>query len=625
MRTSPSPALRAITSAAALPFLFFSISAATSFAVDASSDTANLETIQVTANRTEQSITNTLHAVTVLTRSDIEASTATSLEDLLSRLAGVNVAKTGGAGQTASVFVRSTESDHLLVMVNGMRLASVTTGAAALNLIPLEQIERIEFVRGSRSGVYGSEAIGGVLQIFTTTNASGGYASIEAGSSSIQNLRGGYNWSSDKVNAGFTVTHNKTDAIDAFKNMNPDKDGYDNKAFTLNLKGQVSDKVSISGKMFKAEGETDFDTTYSTTLNDVNKFVQQAISITADHQITDSFSFTVDIGQSRDEMKTRNDITAIVFTESFFNSSSDQASIKADFSSKGSLNYSLAYDFRNDQIDDSSAIFKQTARDNHGLYAGIFYAPKKHQFQADIRIDDNEAFGNHTTGTLGYGLQTSNRIKISTTIATGLKTPTFSDLYYPDSPPFYYSNPDLQPETSQSLELGISQHSKSNNWRISLFQNDISDLITFSGTTMVNLDEARIRGIELEGGLSVATLEIQGNISWIDAEDKNTGEALLRRPKQSAAISLGRSWNNFSASLQAHYVGKSEDMDWSAWPAARVELDAYSLLDLKLDYQLSNKLELFASFTNILDKEYETVLNYNQPGFESLIGLRFRQ
>ncbi len=616
MKISPTLFVRAAT----LSYLSFSLLPLTTF-----SEPASLETIQVTANRVEQPVTETLQIVTVLTREDILASTATSLEDLLSRLAGVTVAQTGGAGQTASVFVRGTETDHLLVLVNGMRLASVTTGAAALNLVPLEQIERIEFVRGTRSGVYGSEAIGGVLQIFTTANKSGGYAMIEAGSSNTLNLADSYNWSNEKISGGFTIAHSQSDAFDAFKNMNADRDGHDNTSIGLNLKLQSNDKVSVAGKLFMAKGETDFDTTFMPTESDRNKYLQQAVSITAEHQMTDSFSFIIDIGQTRDEMKSRNTITSSSWSESFFNSRSDQASIKADFNPHDSVYYMLGYDLRDDKITGSSAIFKQTSRDNHGVFSGISYTPGNHQLQADIRVDDNEAFGKHTTGSLGYGLQLSNDIKLSATSATGLKTPTFSDLYYPDSPPFYFSNPDLKPETSKSFEVGISQYFGSGHWRASLFQNDISDLITFSGATMINLDEARIRGVELEGSFTIATLDIRANISWLNAEDKNTGDALLRRPKQSAAVTLGRSWRDLSASLQARYVGKSEDLDFSSFPASRVNLDAYSLVDLKLDYQLSSQLQLFVKLTNILDKEYETVLNYNQTGFEGLIGLRFRQ
>ncbi len=618
MKISPALFVRAAT------LSFVSLSSVAVFADKTRSTAAELETIQVTANRYEQAVTETLHAVTILTRDDIEASSATSLEGLLSRLAGITLAKTGGAGQTASIFVRGTETDHLLVMVNGTRLASVTTGAAALNLIPLEQIERIEFVRGARSGVYGSEALGGVLQIFTTTNNDGGFASIEAGSARTQNLRGGYNWSNADFNAGFTISHNKTDSIDAFKNMNADKDGYDNTAMSLNLKGRLTDKVSIAGKFFKADGETAYDSTFAPTMSDTNKHAQQTAGISVNHQISDTFSFIVDFSQARDKVKNRNTAISGTWSESFFNSRSDQAAIKADLNLNDNLHYTFGYDFRDDIIDSSSA-FKQTSRDNHGLYSGIAYSPGQHLLQADIRIDKNNSFGKHTTGSLGYGLMLVNAIKLNATAATGLKTPTFSDLYWPDSPPFYYSNPGLEPETSKSLEMGISQYTKPGHWRISLYQNDIDDLITFSGTTIVNLDEARIRGIEFEGGLSVAGFDIQGNISLIKAEDKNSGNELLRRPKQSAAITLGKSWNNFSASLQAHYLGESEDLNFSSWPASRVTLDAYNLVDLKLDYQLTPQLQLFANFTNILDKEYETVLNYNQPGLEGLIGLRFRQ
>ena len=581
-----------------------------------------LETIQVTASRFAETVDETLTPVTVISREDIEQGTARDLPELLQSLPGISIAQSGGPGQNASLFLRGTESDHTLVLIDGVRIGSVSTGAAALQYLPLEQIEKIEIVRGPRSSLYGSEAIGGVIHIFTRKGKKF-HGSLSGGS--YQTVQGdlGYSLAGENTSADFTVAGKKTDGINALKGSNPDKDDYENTSVSAHVNHRFSDTTRFHLNVLHARGKNDFDNPSNLTSKEHSDFVQQSFQTRLDFAPSGKFDASVSLGQSRDKLETQGS------SPRNFNTTINQFTIQGNYAITDNHFLATGVDYRDDRLKSSTA-FDKTSRDNVGVFAVWRGGFGQHDLNLGLRHDDNEAFGGHTTGSLEYGFHITEQYRLTAAYGTAFKTPTFNDLYFPNSA-FFVSNPDLDPETSESFEAGIRGNHDKFHWNLHAFHTSIEDLIAYTSDpvtfvgTMDNIDEAEINGVELVAGTKIKGHQIEFGYTWTDTEDKKTGQPLLRRPENTAQLNVSRDIGNFSASINLSYHGSSEDLDFSSFPAQRVKLDAYTLLNLGMQYQLTKQWKLFAKFNNLLDEDYETVLGYNQPGFNGYLGVRFNQ
>jgi len=590
----------------------------------AQASATELDTIQVTANRLALTADETLAPVTIINRDEIELSAAKDLPELLQALPGISISQTGGPGQPASLFMRGTESDHTLVLIDGVRIGSVSTGAAALHFLPLDQIEKIEIVRGPRSSIYGSEAIGGVIQIFTRRkNKSSLHASVSGGSYQTRKGDLGFDWVQKNTSLGLTLAGEKTDGINAFKTTDPDKDGYENSSFNAHLKHQLSDAVKLQINALRAEGENDFDNTFNPASKESSDFVQQTVSIHFNYMPSDNLDVSFTAGQSRDELETQGSFP------STFDTKINQLSTQVNYFLNNSQHFVSGVDYRDDKLQ-STTTFDENSRDNLGIFAAWFGEFSRNHLNVSLRNDDNEAFGNHTTGSLEYGFDISGQLRLTAAYGTAFKSPTFSDLYFPDSA-FFVSNPDLDPETSESFEIGLRGNHAAYNWQVNAYRTNIDDMIAFTSDpvtfvgTVDNIDEAEINGLEIEGNTILKGHKVSLSYSYTDSEDKKTGQVLLRRPKNIARLDVSRSFKNFSANINLSYNGSREDLDFSNFPAQRVKLKSYSLLNIGMKYKLTDQWKLFAKLNNLLDKDYEIVFGYNQPGFNGYLGISYNQ
>jgi len=584
----------------------------------------DLDAIQVTANRHAQTADETLAPVTIISRDEIELSAAKDLPELLQAQTGISIAQTGGPGQLASLFMRGTESDHTLILIDGVRIASVSTGAAALHFLPLDQIEKIEIVRGPRSGLYGSEAIGGVIQIFTRRqNESGLHASLTGGSHKTVDANLGFDWIQKNTSLGFNLAGKKTGGINAFKTSDPDKDGYENISFNTQLSHQFSNFVKLSFNALRAEGENDFDNTFDPTSKESSDFVQQAINARLDLIPSDKLDFSFTLGQSRDELETMGSFP------SNFDTKISQTSIQGNYSLHNNLQLSAGIDYRDDKLK-SSTVFDENSRDNLGVFTAWQGNFGGHHLNLSLRNDDNEAFGKHTTGSLEYGFNINEQLRLTAAYGTAFKTPTFNDLYFPDSA-FFISNPNLDPETSESFEIGLRGNQALFDWSLNAYRTNIEEMIAFTSDpvtflgTVDNIDEAEINGVELEGSTVLKGHKVSLSYSYTDSEDKKTRQSLLRRPENTATIDVSRGFRDFRANINLSYNSSRKDLDFSSFPAQRVRLGGYTLLNIGMQYKLSDQWKLFAKLNNLLDKNYETVFGYNQPGFNGYAGISYNQ
>ncbi len=610
--------------------LAIAASACFSVSVQAADSATELDTVVVTTSRTAQSLQQALAPITVIERAQIERRQVNSLPELLRGEAGISLANSGGPGKATSVFLRGTESDHVVVLVDGVKIGSATLGGAAWQDIPLEQIERIEIARGPFSSLYGSEAIGGVIQIFTrrpqgqfvptlgvafgSDNArrySGGVAGRSQGDLSE---RGG--WYS--VNA----VHDETDGINAYLNTadsgyDPDRDGYRNDSLNVAGGWRFNPQWDADVQALRAESRNEYDgSIYSGNLA---KNVQQVVGGSLRYVPSDGLKFTASAGASSDLADSYYDSVYI----STYDTRHTYGTLQADVDAGPGL-LTVGFDWQRDEVESSDTYDRDRRTDRAG-FAQWQQRFGTQSLQASLRRNDNSQFGGKTTGSLLWGWDFADHLRLTASYGTAFKAPTFNELYYPA-----YGNPLLGPETSQSVELGLRGAYDWGNWTLNAFQTRAEDLIAYDSSLLDaahpfgqpnNIDKARIRGIEAGYDTTVAGWTLRTALTWLDPRadgQSNHGNWLPRRARQSGRVDLDRSFGDVSVGASLFAAGRRYEDLANATPLA-----GYGLFDLRMSYAVSASWNVGLSANNVFDRQYETARWYNQPGRSYLLTLRY--
>ena len=595
------------------------------------------KTVIVTATRTAQTADEVLSSVTVISREDIERRQARSVEDLLRGTQGISITNNGGPGKNTSVFMRGTESDHILVLIDGVRAGSATSGGAAYGNIPIEQIERIEIVRGPRSSLYGSEAIGGVIQIFTRKGGKEGFTpsfSIGGGSYGTFNgsaglsgrsKRGWFNMNiSGKNTNGFNSCSGKPSPKGAgcFTNE-PDRDGYQNVAGSFRAGYLFKNGLDIETNFMRSSGKVNYDGTYSNK----SELVQQVFGGKARYSPFEFWKVTLAGGRSREN--SRDFLGQEKNFISRFDSRRDTITLQNDFTLNKSHLLTVGADYKNDTVS-SSADFEVTSRNNLGAFAQHQATVFKQDLELSIRYDENEQFGGNVTGGAGWGYTVTEWLRFTANVGTAFKAPTFNELYYPGG----YSNANLRPEESVSYELGTSGKIKQTNWAFNIYETQIHDLIANDASWVPqNINKVRIRGFEGMISTQIKKWQINTNLTLLDTQNKssgiNRGNILPRRAKESFRFDVNRkfdkfklfglSFNKYTIGTQLLVVGQRYDD-----LANTRKLDSYVKLDIRGEYTLNQNWRLQGRIENISNERYETASFYNQPGRNFFITLRYQ-
>lgn len=580
-------------------------------------------TVIVTATRTIQSIEDALSSVTIITRADIQARQATSVQELLTGEAGVQISNNGGLGKATAVFVRGTDADQVLVLVDGVKLTSATLGTTAFEYLPVEEIDRIEVVRGPRSSLYGSEAVGGVIQIFThrgqgepqlTASAGGGSHNTENTSACLSGSTSSlsYSLSSSYLGSEGYASCRGTPVPPGGGCFTFDfaPDGFHTVSQSARIGYDFSDTANAEFTALRAQGGTRFAGTF---VNHEN-FVQQTAGATGRWSPLPSLRLTIRAGQSRDEAT--DDLNFV--PQSRFDTLHSQGTLQADWQLAPQHLLTLGTDAQRDSVASSVGYALSSRRDIGGFleYQGGFASER---FSISARHDDNEQFGGQATGSAAWSHRFAGGPRLTASFGTAFRAPTFNELYYP-----FFGNPALRPEHSRSAELGVDGSRGEAQWSLHTFETRVNDLIAFDSSFLpANIETAAIRGAEGQVTARRAASTASLIVTWLDPRNRTPGSAeggnlLPRRATLSGRLELGHQWASARLTARLNAVGpRFEDI------ANTHRLGGYITLDLLSSLAPTPQWSVEAKVANVSGRHYETAEFYPQDGRTGWITLRY--
>jgi vitamin B12 transporter len=631
--------IRSFLCTGALAFLAPCIGAPAVAAQDPASE-AIAENIVVTGARMAQPLSDTLPDTTLITREQIREQQATDLAELLARQPGVQFSRLGGAGSQASVFLRGGDSNQVLVLVDGMRINSPLSGAAALGGIDTGSIERIEIVRGNLSSLYGSEAIGGVVQVFTRAGAKdGASALVEAGSGRTRNASVDISGSSGAVlrwtlDAGLreqTVISSENPA--EMPGANPGLDGNHNHHGSLNVDWR-SGADSLHAFAMGSRNDTSWDDNYdasftqyqlsSVTATRLEQSSASAVGATATHEARLA-TLRLDLAQSRDDSVNTSSLPASYDTDTFASRSRRVAlagTVHGDgiewasgaelLAQDGSI-LALAADYTT-----GAYSYPTTSVSRHvgSAWTGATGHEGAAQWQLNLRRDHYSDAGAATTGLAGAGWRVLPAWMVTAQWSSAFRAPSFSDLYYPG-----FSNPSLRPEHARSAELGARWHDGGASASLIAYRNRTRDLVQLRGIVPMNVARGAVDGWELQADSGAGAMNWGGSLSHTSARNLDTGLALPRRATWSAQLHAHARSGPWSGGVEAGRAGARDDVNFNPYPSVRVSLAPYTLARVTLERDLTTNLRLRLRVENALDQHYELAYGYNTVPRIAILGV----
>lgn len=599
-------------------------------AIPNSSYAASLDEIVVTASRMPQALDKTLADTSVINEQDIKKSGATDVSTLLRSLPGVEVSQTGGLGGTASIFIRGTNSNQLLVLLDGVRVGSATTGATAFEHIMLDSIERIEVVRGNVSSLYGSEAIGGVIQLFTrqgrgapTFNASAG-----AGSHGMQRASAGFSGEVNDTSFNVSAGKVRTEGVSAINAMqvpsaNPNRNGYDNSTLAAQIKHAINGDHLLSASVFNTRSNLSWDNAFGLP-TDLNNTVQNVskFSLASDDQLSAIWHSQVKLAQGEDSSRTYGGFPSL------FQTRSNQFSWQNDLKIATGQQLNFAAEHLGQAVT-SDTRFTRTTRKVNSLLAGYTGEYAAQQVQLNLRQDRYSDFGTVNTGLLGYGISFADSWRVTASISNAFKAPTLNDMFFPFTDYgfgfTYAGNPNLKPERSQNREVGL--HYAANGQRVDAlyFDNKISDLIAMNAAfnSVTNVNQARIDGVELSYAGDFGNKHLKASVTLQNPRDTATGQQLIRRAREFASVSGSHDFGEWNMGAELRHSGARRDRE--PFTGADASLPSYQLLNLTARYQIEESLSVSARVDNLFNRNYSEAYSFNTLGRTLFVGLTYQQ
>jgi vitamin B12 transporter len=603
----------------------------------------------VTATRTPIAKNNVIADVTSISSEDIERAGSSSLPELLQRQPGIEISNLGGPGKVSTIGIRGTSSTHSIILVDGIRLSAATSGFSAIEHIPLSQIEKIEIVRGPASSLYGQDAIGGVIQIFTKKGVDGfkPYVGIGYGSYNTSNFQSGVRAGNNQTTYSINFSTINSDGFSAFvpnpanaaNSINLDKDGYKNYSLSSSLSHKINQDYEIDLQYFLSKGKNQFDNRFANFSpsfhgNYRNEIKLETYAANIKGQINKIWQSSIKLSQSIDkyvDLQKNNKDTYLDEdgVTDLYKTTQDQLSWQNNIAlQKGSFNF--IYDFLKQKIK-TTDLYEKTQRINHGFMVGYNLLENNHNFQANLRKDFNSAYDDAVTGNLGYAYALNSNWTFASSYGTAFVSPSFNYLYALSST-YAYGNPNLKPEKSKNIEASLRYKDDSGSMSLTIFQNKIDDLIIydsanaieFSRTNTTNINKALIEGLTISGDQFLGHFQIKGSLTSHAAKNEDTDLYLPRRAKTFGNINLNYYIGYWNVGIEESFSDKRFDDK-----ANMVKLSGYALTNIVADYKINDKLKLNVRLNNVFDKDYSLAaegasgFKYQTPGRSLFANLRY--
>lgn len=577
------------------------------------------ETIVVTANRFETKVSDLTSPIVVITKEDIDAIQANSLSEILQRLPGIQIVNSGGYGKSTEIYMRGTSSKHQLILVNGTRIGSATLGYADISQIPLIGVERIEYIRGPRAAVYGSDAIGGVINIITSTNSAVNKVEVGVGIGSNGYYQGSAAVSANIGNDSWGKLAVKRQQNEGFSTLQSpyiqDDDGFWCNDVYAEFGTNVSSSLSASVEATYHDGESEYDSgayaapTYttwenaadsvsgSTSYNVAGKIAYKSVSYSSDLLIANNQDESVNVNDGNSS-EYQTDRYAVNWMHRY--QLTDEVVISG------------GYEWQEEKVHTNGDAYTVDKKNNNAFYLYSQYAVDDLLLEGSVRTDDSDVYGRKNTWQLGASYQFIEQLGWAINTGTAFKAPTFNDLYYPEDSYGNVGNPNLKPEESDHIESSFyGLLLDSIDWRVTAYKTKIDNLVSweYNSATFItspeNIDEVEIKGIEVELSFDTGPINHYLSYDYTDAKDIESGNQLIRRAKNNIKWNASYLLSKWRFDLSSIYRGHSfNDTD------NKYELDDYVLVDVAASYNVSKDIVVRGRIANLFDEGYENRLDY---------------
>lgn len=603
-----------------------SVTAFSGWAQDSNSD----DTLMVTASRFQQPVNTVLAPTDIITRQDIDKWQAKSLNDVMRRLPGVDIAQYGGMGQASSMFIRGTNPSHVLVLIDGVPVARTgISNTADFNQIPISLVQRVEYIRGPRSAVYGSGAIGGVINVITHSDEEKSQITAGMGSKGYQQYDGTLRHRFGDTMATIAGSYDTTKGFNAQPNStysgDNDRDGSRNKTFWGSVEHKFNEEFDgfFRGHSYTNNNDYDlgsppFSPSYSA--NEEQLYNQgydaglrfnsgiYSSQLIASYQKVKDYNYSSEYGRyhdgtTLDNMSQRN----LQWGNNFV-------------VANGSI--SAGVDWQQQRLTSSDTVLSDTyKRDNTGIYLSGQQQYGDVTLEASGREDHDEQFGWHGTWQTAAGWEFVEGYRATVSYGTGFLAPSLGQQF--GSTRFGIdANPNLKPEESKQWEAGLEGLTGPLDWRLSAYRYEIQNLITYYSDPVSyagsydNIDSATIKGVEWTGSIDTGIFSHKVTLQYMDPRNDQNDEVLARRAKRQAKYQLDWTMFNVDMDVAWQYYGKRYDNNTSAYSSTQTILPSYSTVDVSASYPVTSQLTVRGRIANLFDKDYETVYGYQTPGRE---------
>lgn len=602
--------------------------------VSAEVDTEQRHEMVITATRTALPFQDVIGDVTVIDNAALQRYRGESVLAALQGQAGIQMASNGGAGKVSSIFLRGANSAHTLVLIDGVRYGSVTLGTPALEHLPVEQIERVEILRGAAASLYGSDAIGGVIQIFTRQAGKTPKMSLTVGAGTQNSQQASLSASGQQndTRAALVLAHSKTDGINAISNVNNssffnDKDGYENNSLGLNVQQHLSQGHDVGVRLLLAQSKNQYDSAaYDANFSPVaqnynyrNHSKNGAFSLWSSHQFNQQWRARLQIGRGVDDSDSYEPQSASNYSAkiSHFKTTQDQISLQNEFTlAQGTLNFNAEL---LKQSVDSTTPYAVNERRIQSAMLGYVAQYGATGVQTNLRHDQNSQYGGETTYSLGVSRALNEQITLGAVSGTAFVAPSFNNLYFP-----FYGSDQLVPETSRSNELYASLNVANFSSRLTVYQNRVKNLIQYNPATSGpdNVGLVRLQGITLNNQWLGKTAQAGLVYDYLDAENRakgsNHGNQLVLRARHTGTAYVGAQQGLFAGRVEVQAAGTRYDD-----AANKNRLAGYTLVNLSGSVQVTPELLIGLRVNNLFNENYESTKDYGTLGLNGLLSLSY--